>query len=124
MVRQWQQAFHGERYSSSHMAPSMPDFVQLAAAYGVKGMLVERKEDLNAAVAEMLAHDGPVLMNVLVRKDENCYPMVAPGKANSEMVGLPQRKQLERAIETVACGSCGAENEQTHKFCADCGVKL
>lgn len=124
MVRQWQQAFHGERYSSSHMAPSMPDFVQLAGAYGVKGILVERKEDLTAAVAEMLAHDGPVLMNVLVRKDENCYPMVAPGKANSDMVGLPARKQLERAIETVACGSCGAENEQTHKFCSDCGVKL
>ncbi len=124
MVRQWQQAFHGERYSSSHMAPSMPDFVQLAAAYGVKGILVERKEDLTAAIAEMLAHDGPVLMNVLVRKDENCYPMVAPGKANSEMVGLPQRKQLERAIETVACAHCGVENEQTHKFCADCGTKL
>jgi acetolactate synthase I/II/III large subunit len=124
MVRQWQQAFHGERYSSSHMAPSMPDFVQLAAAYGVKGILVERKEDLTAAIAEMLAHDGPVLMNVLVRKDENCYPMVAPGKANSEMVGLPQRKQLERAIETVTCTSCGVENEQTHKFCADCGTKL
>ena len=49
---------------------------------------------------------------------------VAPGKANSEMVGLPQRQQLERAIETVTCGSCGAANEQTHKFCADCGVKL
>jgi acetolactate synthase I/II/III large subunit len=124
MVRQWQQAFHGERYSSSHMAPSMPDFVQLAGAYGVKGILVERKEDLTAAVAAMLAHDGPVLMNVLVRKDENCYPMVAPGKANSDMVGLPARKQLERAIETVTCASCGAENEQTHKFCADCGVKL
>jgi acetolactate synthase-1/2/3 large subunit len=124
MVRQWQQSFYGERYSSSHMAPSMPDFVKLAEAYGVKGIVVTRKEDLEAAIAAMLAHDGPVLMDVHVRKDENCYPMVAPGKANSEMLGLPQRKQLERAIETVACGSCGAENEQTHKFCADCGVKL
>jgi acetolactate synthase I/II/III large subunit len=124
MVRQWQQAFHGERYSSSHMAPSMPDFVKLAAAYGVKGIIVERKEDLKAAVAEMLAHDGPVLMNVLVRKDENCYPMVAPGKANAEMVGLPQHKQLERAIEAIVCPSCGTHNEQTHKFCSDCGTKL
>jgi acetolactate synthase I/II/III large subunit len=124
MVRQWQQAFHGERYSSSHMAPSMPDFVKLAEAYGVKGMIVTRKEDLTAAVAEMLAHDGPVLMNVLVKKDENCYPMVAPGKANSEMVGLPQRQQLERAIAPVICGNCGAENEQTHKFCSDCGTAI
>ncbi|MEB3295078.1 MAG: biosynthetic-type acetolactate synthase large subunit [Synechococcales bacterium] len=99
MVRQWQQAFHGERYSSSHMAPSMPDFVQLAAAYGVKGMIVEKPEDLEAAIAEMLAHDGPVLMDVHVRKDENCYPMVAPGKTNAEMVGLPDRKQLQRAMQ-------------------------
>lgn len=99
MVRQWQQAFHGERYSSSHMEPSMPDFVKLAEAYGVKGILVERKEDLQGAVAAMLAHDGPVLMDVRVRKDENCYPMVAPGKANADMVGLPDRKQLDRALE-------------------------
>jgi acetolactate synthase I/II/III large subunit len=124
MVRQWQQAFHGERYSSSHMAPSMPDFVKLAEAYGVKGMIVTRKEDLSSAIAAMLAHDGPVLLDVHVRKDENCYPMVAPGKANSEMVGLPQHKQLQRAIALLVCPSCGKENEQTHRFCSDCGTAL
>jgi acetolactate synthase I/II/III large subunit len=124
MVRQWQQAFHGERYSSSHMAPSMPDFVKLAEAYGVKGMIVQQKSELTGAIAEMLAHDGPVLLNVLVRKDENCYPMVAPGKANSDMVGLPQHKQLERAMETLHCAACGTENEQTHKFCSNCGTGL
>jgi acetolactate synthase I/II/III large subunit len=47
---------------------------------------------LKAAIAEMLAHDGPVLMDVQVRKNENCYPMVAPGKSNAEMVGLPTPK--------------------------------
>jgi acetolactate synthase I/II/III large subunit len=99
MVRQWQQAFHGDRYSSSNMEPSMPDFVKLAEAYGVMGILVERKEDLQGAVAKMLAHDGPVLMDVRVRRDENCYPMVAPGKANADMIGLPERKQLDRALE-------------------------
>ncbi len=99
MVRQWQQAFHGERYSSSHMEPSMPDFVMLAESYGMKGMLVERKEDLVGAIAEMLAHPGPVLMDVRVRKDENCYPMVPAGKTNAEMIGLPERKQLDRALE-------------------------
>jgi acetolactate synthase I/II/III large subunit len=124
MVRQWQQAFHGERYSSSHMAPSMPDFVKLAEAYGVKGMIVTRKEELSGAIAAMLAHDGPVLLDVRVRKDENCYPMVAPGKANSDMVGLPQHKQLQRAIELLVCPNCGTENEQTHKFCSDCGTSL
>jgi acetolactate synthase-1/2/3 large subunit len=124
MVRQWQQAFHGERYSASHMDPSMPDFVKLAEAYGVKGMLVQYPEDLAAAIAEMLDHHGPVLMDVRVRKDENCYPMVAPGKANADMVGLPRRKQLERALATLTCGQCGSENEQTHKFCSECGAQL
>ncbi|OUC16497.1 MAG: acetolactate synthase, large subunit, biosynthetic type [Alkalinema sp. CACIAM 70d] len=99
MVRQWQQAFHGERYSSSNMQPSMPDFAKLAEAYGVKGIVVHDRNDLPNAVAEMLAHDGPVLMDVHVRRDENCYPMVAPGKTNADMLGLPERKQLERAIE-------------------------
>jgi acetolactate synthase I/II/III large subunit len=124
MVRQWQQAFHGERYSSSHMAPSMPDFVKLAEAYGILGILVEKPEQLKGAIAQMLAHDGPVLMDVLVRKDENCYPMVAPGKGNADMVGLPQHRQLERATELVACGNCNTQNEQTHRFCNECGHKL
>lgn len=99
MVRQWQQAFYGERYSSSHMAPSMPDLVMLCAAYGVKGIRVSDPADLKGAIAEMLAHDGPVMVDVQVRKDENCYPMVAPGKSNAEMVGLPDRKNLQRAME-------------------------
>ena len=99
MVRQWQQAFYGERYSSSHMAPSMPDLVMLCAAYGVKGIRVTDPADLKGAIAEMLAHDGPVMVDVQVRKDENCYPMVAPGKSNAEMVGLPDRKNLQRAME-------------------------
>jgi acetolactate synthase I/II/III large subunit len=99
MVRQWQQAFHGERYSSSHMAPSMPDLVMLCAAYGVKGIRVTDPSELKDAIALMLSHDGPVMVDVQVRKDENCYPMVAPGKSNAEMVGLPDRKHLERAME-------------------------
>ena len=92
MVRQWQERFYGQRYSSSRMEPSMPDLVKLAEAYGVKGMRVTEPSQLNAAIAEMLAHDGPVLMDVQVRKNENCYPMVAPGKSNDEMLGLPEPK--------------------------------
>ncbi|MCX5961744.1 MAG: biosynthetic-type acetolactate synthase large subunit [Cyanobacteria bacterium] len=92
MVRQWQERFYGERYSSSRMEPSMPDLVKLAEAYGVKGMRVTHPSQLKAAIAEMLAHDGPVLMDIHVHKNENCYPMVAPGKSNDEMLGLPEPK--------------------------------
>ena len=92
MVRQWQQTFFGERYSSSNMSAGMPDFVMLAEAFGVKGMRVSRPDEMSDAIAQMLAHDGPILLEVLVKRDENCYPMIPPGKGNAEMVGLPEGK--------------------------------
>ena len=92
MVRQWQQTFFGERYSSSNMEVGMPDFVLLAKAFGVKGMVVNTPDELPAAIAQMLADEGPVLMDVRVRRDENCYPMIPPGKSNADMVGLPEGK--------------------------------
>lgn len=124
MVRQWQEAFYGERYSSSNMQVGMPDFVQLAAAFGIKGMVIQSRDELKAAVAEMLAHDGPVLVDARVKRDENCYPMVAPGKSNAQMIGLPERKRLESTMAIVHCGDCGAENVATNKFCPHCGTKL
>jgi acetolactate synthase-1/2/3 large subunit len=123
MVRQWQEAFHGERYSSSSMEVGMPDFELLAQAFGLKGMVVHHRDQLKDAVAEMLAHNGPVLMDVKVARNENCYPMVAPGKNNSQMIGLPQRSKLE-VTELVYCTSCGAKNVTNNNFCPECGTKL
>ena len=48
--------------------------------------------DMAGAIADMLAFDGPVLMDVRVRRDENCYPMIPPGMSNADMVGLPEGK--------------------------------
>jgi acetolactate synthase-1/2/3 large subunit len=124
MVRQWQETFYGERYSSSNMQKGMPDFELLAKAFGVKGMIVTERSQLSGAIAEMLAHNGPVLMDVHVKRDENCYPMVAPGKSNAQMLGLPERSKLERAIELVYCTNCGAKNPTTNHFCPECGTKL
>jgi acetolactate synthase I/II/III large subunit len=126
MVRQWQQAFYGERYSSSDMQPGMPNFELLAQAFGVKGMIVRHRDQLQAAIATMLAHDGPVLLDVRVKRDENCYPMVAPGKNNSQMVGLPQPSEfdLSQRTEPIACVDCGASNSPRNKFCPECGAKL
>ena len=123
MVRQWQETFYGERYSSSDMEPGMPNFVMLAQAYGVKGIKVTRREELKDAIAEMLAFNGPVLMDVQVKRDENCYPMVAPGKSNAQMIGLPERTNLE-TIELVYCSNCGAKNVGSNNFCPECGTKL
>ncbi|MCS6815526.1 MAG: thiamine pyrophosphate-dependent enzyme, partial [Cyanobacteria bacterium] len=94
MVRQWQQTFYGERYSASNMEVGMPDFVKLADAFGIKGIMVDSRDDLQAAIAEMLAHPGPVLLDAHVTRDENCYPMIAPGKSNSQMIGLKEPKRL------------------------------
>ncbi|MCU0517247.1 MAG: biosynthetic-type acetolactate synthase large subunit [Oscillatoria sp. Prado101] len=122
MVRQWQEAFYQERYSSSNMEAGMPDFVMLAQAYGIKGMVIRDRAELSDGIAEMLAHNGPVLMDVRVTKNENCYPMVAPGKSNAQMIGLPEvKKKLEADIY---CTNCGAKNSSNNSFCPECGTKL
>ena len=101
----------------------MPDFGKLAEAFGIKGLLVTERSQLAGAVAEMLAHDGPVLLDVRVRRDENCYPMVAPGKSNAQMLGLPEVKR-DTTVSTVTCTSCQTDNHPSHKFCSNCGAKL
>lgn len=123
MVRQWQQAFYGERYSCSNMEVGMPDVELLAKAYGIKGMVISDRSELKNAIAEMLAHNGPVIVNVHVTRDENCYPMVIPGKSNAQMVGL-QKQPPKAAVEAVYCSHCSAKNAPTHNFCAECGTKL
>ena len=123
MVRQWQQGFYGERYASSNMEVGMPDFEKLAEAFGVKGMVIKSPDQLESGIAEMLAHDGPVLLDVWVRRDENCYPMVPPGKNNSQMIGLAE-PVTKRSVEVVHCSSCGSDNKATHRFCSECGTKL
>ena len=124
MVRQWQQTFFEERYSHSNMEAGMPDFVKLAEAFGVKGMKVSDRDHLSTVIAEMLAYDGPVLLDAHVTRDENCYPMVAPGKSNAQMLGLPEQKKLEKAAELIYCSGCGTKNNAAHSFCPECGTKL
>jgi acetolactate synthase I/II/III large subunit len=121
MVRQWQEAFYEQNYSSSEMAPSMPDFMLLAQAYGIKGITVDSREDLPAAIAAMLAHDGPVLLNAQVKRNENCYPMVAAGKSNAEMLGLAKPKRSASGAVSIHCASCGAIHTVNYKFCPECG---
>jgi acetolactate synthase I/II/III large subunit len=122
MVRQWQQNFFGERYSSSNMEVGAPDFELLAKAYGIKGISISDRSELAPAIAEMLAHAGPVLMEVKVTREENCYPMIAPGKSNAQMLGLPQTEQP--TAEFVNCSDCGTTNPVANKFCPECGSQL
>ncbi len=124
MVRQWQETFYEGRYEASNMQAGMPNFVALANAFGIKGIQVNQHDELADAIAQMRAHEGPVLLNVNVRRDENCYPMVAPGKRNDQMIGLPDIKNLQTAAELIYCNSCGAKNVASNHFCPECGSKL
>ena len=87
MVRQWQELFWDRRYSAVDMAPGMPDWVKLAEAYGAVGMRATDKGTLVDQMREALAVDRPVVMDVQVTKEENCYPMIPAGQAARDMVG-------------------------------------
>jgi acetolactate synthase-1/2/3 large subunit len=86
MVRQWQELFWDRRYSSVEMGAS-PDWVKLAEAFGAKGVLIEKESELAAGLKECLDHDGPVVCDVRVTQEENCYPMIPAGQAARDMVG-------------------------------------
>jgi acetolactate synthase-1/2/3 large subunit len=123
MVRQWQETFYSERYSASEMTSGMPDFKALAESFGVRGFKITQRADLFPQLAEALAHPGPVFVDVVVRRNENCYPMVPPGASNAQMVGLPSHPEL--AIDTTRqCASCGESTSSAHHFCPSCGSKL
>jgi len=99
MVRQWQELFYDARYSSTCMA-SNPDFVKIAEAYGVKGIKVDDKKDVDAGLKEMIKHDGPVLLEVVVDREEGVYPMVPAGAASSDMIFGPKKKE-EKKLKAV-----------------------
>ena len=85
MVRQWQELIHENRFSHIDLAGS-PDFVKLAEAYGVKGLRATNKEEARAAWEEALRHPGPAVVEFVVHRDENVYPMVAQGSTIDQMI--------------------------------------
>jgi len=87
MVRQWQEKFYEKRYSESIFSAN-PDFVKLAESFGVRGMRVSKEADLTSTLKDAFAHDGPVVIDCRVIKEENVNPMIAPGKGINEMLGV------------------------------------
>jgi acetolactate synthase-1/2/3 large subunit len=105
------------------MTQGMPNFEALAEAFGVRGVLISERATLKQQLAEALAHPGPAFIDVKVRRNENCYPMVPPGASNAQMVGLPSHPEL--AIDTQRhCDHCGNTTASAHLFCPTCGAKL
>ena len=93
MVRQWQQFFHGRRYSATPIWS--PDYVRLAEAYGIFGRRVERGEEVEDAVREAIARPGPALLEFLIEQEANVFPMIPPGASLSEPIeGEPAAPRL------------------------------
>ncbi len=86
MVHQWQKLFYNERYSQT-LLDDNPDFVKLADAYNWQAARVEDPDRVSDAIAAMLAADGPYLLDVVVDRDDDVYPMVAPGAALDDVMG-------------------------------------
>lgn len=93
MVRQWQELFHERRYSEVNLEIN-PDFVKVAEAYGIKSVTLESEEDLEK-IDEILKSDEPILVNCIVKKEENVYPMIPAGKSVEDMIGLRGVKDYE-----------------------------
>jgi acetolactate synthase-1/2/3 large subunit len=86
MVRQWQEFFHGNRYSQSYM-DALPDFVKLAEGYGHRGVLIDKPADVEPALRDAFKRkDELVFLDFITDQTENVYPMVPGGKGISEMI--------------------------------------
>jgi acetolactate synthase-1/2/3 large subunit len=85
MVRQWQELFYSRRYSEVGMK-YFPDFVKIAEAYGATGLRAEKPQELRATLEMGLATPGVVVMDIIVSKEANVYPMIPAGAAHYEIV--------------------------------------
>ncbi len=84
MVRQWQQLFHEKRYSFVDI--TSPDFVQVAKGFGIAGKSISKREEVRSSLKEMLEHDDSYLLEIMVGKENNVFPMVPQGRGVAEIV--------------------------------------
>jgi len=96
MVRQWQELIHGGRYSESYSA-SLPDFVKLADTFNMTGLVAQTADDLDSVITQMLETPGPVIADIRVAKEENCFPMIPSGAAHNDMLLGPE-DQAEKPV--------------------------
>jgi acetolactate synthase-1/2/3 large subunit len=86
MVRQWQESFYNNRLSESDFSQMLPDFVKLSNAFDIASATIDNINDLEDAYKNMLENKGPYILNIMVKKDENVYPMIPPNTPHNEMI--------------------------------------
>ena len=96
MVRQWQELFYNKRYSAVLLEKHQknkstgeyyPDFVKIAEAYGLWGRRITKPSEVEKAIKDMIAYDGPAILDVIISKEENVFPMVPAGANLTQMIG-------------------------------------
>lgn len=116
MVRQWQELFYNHRYSHVDLNVGTPDFVKLADAYGLKGIRVTQVEDVEDVLKKAIEAREPILIDFMVEREENVFPMVAPGTSIDEMLGgipgaaisqMIDEQEEEEKDETYPVGTRG-----------------
>jgi acetolactate synthase I/II/III large subunit len=100
MVRQWQELFYAERYSSTDLG-STPDFVKLAEAYGAVGLRAEKPSEVTAVIKEALKVKKPVFMDFVIDRYEKVFPMVPAGASINEMIFGEEKKKEEKKLKAV-----------------------
>lgn len=98
MVHQWQNLFYDKRYSET-LLPDIPDFVKLCEAYGWGGKRVSKPEELEDAFRWLLDYDGPALLDMRIDRDENVFPMVAPGAPLDDIIGAINVGPISHMLE-------------------------
>jgi acetolactate synthase-1/2/3 large subunit len=94
MVRQWQELFYAERFSQTHLTHSVPDYAQLAEAYGCAGFTVESEDELEPALAAAIAAGRTAVVDARCDPEEKCYPMVPAGAAAVDVIELPDEDEV------------------------------
>ena len=103
MVRQWQRIIYKERYCAIDL-PGVPDWVRLAEAYGCVGLRVTKPHEVIPAIEKMLSTPAPVVLDVVVDKDECVFPMVPAGGANTDMILAPPSREVREKAEKSQTG--------------------
>ena len=98
MVRQWQELLHNGRYSESYM-DSLPDFVKLAQSFNAVGLRAKKPDEVDDVIKEMINTNKTVIADIVVDKEENCFPMIQSGSAHNEMVLNRNEKQDKVSAE-------------------------
>ena len=93
MVRQWQDFFYDKTYTATSYTHN-PDFVKVAEAYGIPGMRVTEKIQVQAAIEWAMQEPGPVVMDFMIEPEENVYPMIPAGESLAEMIEEPQEESV------------------------------